>query len=1613
MSRTQMDQYIFEEDEEETCPLCVEELDVTDQGFRPCPCGYQICQFCYHNVKTNMNGLCPACRRPYNDKDIEYKVITPEEAAAHKLRQAQKQKKAQSAAQKEKQKAEADSLSRKHLAGLRVVQKNLVYVTGLSPSSQEDKLLATLRGDQYFGQYGKIIKIVVSKAKDPTHPQSVGIYVTYERKEDAATCIRMVDGSDNGDRTLRAQFGTTKYCSAYLRGETCTNRNCMFLHEPGEANESYSRADLSSLNANTSQAASRQPPPQSQQPVASASSSQPMQRQPSDQPSSPAGERPALPSTASWASRPPQAQQSRTESRSTSGTVESPAPAKADPVSTEPEPSASAQDQFPVEAATAQDASAVSQATPKQTRPKKEKGDAPLLDMLKTLTVDDFRFVFSPQALSETDAMILDKFAPLFDHDGGAKKRARKQREEAQQEREEEQRRQEQELRLAQQQQIAAGENEDNPEMSGSMQLGGEPEERQGLSQISASPGVGQDSAIDPRFHLSGVASPAERGLTPQQHQQLLLQTMRGAGVNQGYANATQPGPQPSQPPGHQRNVSRFSFANDTASASTAVKPVANPKLMNQQSSMMPSAGAGNHFGNQHQAPNGQFFTSNVQGPPPGLKTTGTPPVSGGMTFSQGHNFTTGGLQYGVNSATSRNANEEMMRSLLRGGRDPSMAQNDAAKREYPSYPNYTHHMAQAASPQIYGPNNHAPYASLSAFGSGSEGEKQRKKKGKKHHRGANTSSSSMSGSVDDHMLQARLQQGGLGVYGGAAAGGLGAYGNMHGGGGYGDVDFPPLGPPSRTQSISLNEPISSRVSTPPVPPGFEHIDLAAVESRRSTPSVPPGLTKPTALPDLEGTASSPSSRAGSRPSSRAGIKRTTSQITPVLPLRPSTPAQAKPSNEKGTKEDEKPTNKDTTEEESSKAPFPDPIGTKEEARSKSTAVVAKKVESEIKKENAQPSQPLPTAESTKPAATSKKTAVEPKRDISSKANVPAKEPKEPKPEAPATPKTAAKVVQQTPAKDDKAVSTTKAKPEEPKPEESKPETGKRKHPGKLDITAAVSQAAVPALKEEKPIAKASPASTSTPKKSQPASNAQTPSGISAPPSPGASSPAVRNVPKTLRVVQTPKAEEAPTQPTAQPVQPALPTPSAVPAAFKMPSRQPSMASMNQPDTPSSEHISDNISMASAPISRANSPPPGGKVGSAPVRAKTKNQMKKDRQERAKAIEEERLRLAEEEKEKNKAADEAYQQQEAIVSRKKKTKKEKEPKTKAKAREPAGTADTTPTASRPASPGPKPSPVVEVAKEEVIPESTTPPPKTPTQAPQVQPPTERPTSPPTPTLTPAAILDELKSLDPGMQRCLEAILRTPHQSPNVKAPHPITAQDISNPVNSAFWNGDFKVSLTKNEIDALLKEAAPAVHYSSGGNRSSWGRGVVTPTGAHLRALTEELEQRFLELEAHMRTLPEELRFHTTKPQNELGFPALDLDTMKRAFLDRQQLQGRGGAWGKSGGESGRGVSVMEQMVQDGGSKKGAFLVDEAQRYINEFVMPPAASMAGANGRYSGAEGQVEAGAQDEASRAGAAAAVRSGVGERQMADAKRVGEERENALRKMIKKNKKLLGLA
>jgi CCR4-NOT transcription complex subunit 4 len=738
-------------------------------------------------------------------------------------------------------------------------------------------------------------------------------------------------------------------------------------------------------------------------------------------------------------------------------------------------------------------------------------------------------------------------------------------------------------------------------------------------------------------------------------------------------------------------------------------------------------------------------------------------------------------------------------------------------------------------------------------------------------------------------------------------------------------------------------------------------------------------------------------SRPASRASSRTSLRRQASfqGIVPALPLRPGTPA-ARPgtparlaSSSDVKEEHETPTKPGKgvvagkQQDELKVADHPAASTTGEKTAEKSDV---KPTEGKVEQDKVVPQTPS-KVEPIKDPAEAKSVALE----------TPAKAPNSPK----VTRKASATYTLQPASKGQATVqtSTAKAEPVTPsKPEIKKEETSKRKHPGKLDITAAVT-------KGQEATAAASKAAAETPSKTQrPGLASQTPSAISKPESPSVSSPMIKGGFKTLRVVQIPKAETPPPQALATPTLPGI-------AAGILPSRQPSVASMNVPGTPSSEQVSmsDNISMTSTSLSRANSPPPS-KVGSAPVRSKTKSQMKKERQERAKALEEEKAKQ-----------DHAVQpvvedeiQQEAIVSRKKKTKKEKEPKSvpKSKVKDVGGSEGTTPTASRPASPGQKASGAG--AQEQAAATagaSATSRTATPTNAPvhgpappPTMPPPNEPSPPPTPTLTAAQLLAELKAQAPEIQKCIDSLFRTP-TSAHFKPNQPITPQDLQNP---AFWKSDFKINLTKDEVDALLNGKIPAVRYGGEDGRI-WSRGLVSPTGAHLRALTEELEKRFLELEGWVRELGESGeagKWKPSKPANEVKFPSIDLEALKRSFEN-------------GNGVAGRGVSVMEQMVQDGSTmKKGAFLVDEASKYINGFVMPPATPPPSSQTAGGTAGGGTSAGTKGQEKGSGQAHAMENlmresvEIVERQVQEARRMAEEREGALKKVIKRNKRVLGL-
>lgn len=215
------------------CPLCMEQLEIDDVNFFPCTCGYQICRFCWHRIRTDENGLCPACRKPYSEDPAVYTPLSQDE-----IQRILKERK-----QKDVQRKQKVTENRKHLANVRVVQKNLVFVVGLTQRLADPELL---KRPEYFSKFGKIHKIVVNNSTNYAGPQgpSASAYITYVKEEDAIKAIIAVCNTHLDGRTLKASLGTTKYCSYFLRNIPCPKTDCMYLHELGDGAGSFTKDEM-------------------------------------------------------------------------------------------------------------------------------------------------------------------------------------------------------------------------------------------------------------------------------------------------------------------------------------------------------------------------------------------------------------------------------------------------------------------------------------------------------------------------------------------------------------------------------------------------------------------------------------------------------------------------------------------------------------------------------------------------------------------------------------------------------------------------------------------------------------------------------------------------------------------------------------------------------------------------------------------------------------------------------------------------------------------------------------------------------------------------------------------------------------------------------------------------------------------------------------------------------------------------------------------------------------------------------------------------------------------------------------------------------------------------
>ena len=131
---------------------------------------------------------------------------------------------------------------------LRILQKNVVYVIGLSSSLANKNILSSW---QFFGQYGHITKIVVNKSgysQSFKNDTTYSAYVTYSSQEEAAIALLAIDNCVVDGHVIRGSFGTTKYCTFFLKGIECANKECLYLHQFGDEEDTVLKEEISGAN---------------------------------------------------------------------------------------------------------------------------------------------------------------------------------------------------------------------------------------------------------------------------------------------------------------------------------------------------------------------------------------------------------------------------------------------------------------------------------------------------------------------------------------------------------------------------------------------------------------------------------------------------------------------------------------------------------------------------------------------------------------------------------------------------------------------------------------------------------------------------------------------------------------------------------------------------------------------------------------------------------------------------------------------------------------------------------------------------------------------------------------------------------------------------------------------------------------------------------------------------------------------------------------------------------------------------------------------------------------------------------------------------------------------
>lgn len=124
-------------------------------------------------------------------------------------------------------------LSTENLHDMRITMTNILFVIGfnkkfISKSREE------LEGENYFGHYGKVLKLVINEFpydKSNKNGPFYSIHINYQDEKETSHAILALHDKLIDKNKIKASYGTTKFCKNFIEKKTCFNKECLFYHK--------------------------------------------------------------------------------------------------------------------------------------------------------------------------------------------------------------------------------------------------------------------------------------------------------------------------------------------------------------------------------------------------------------------------------------------------------------------------------------------------------------------------------------------------------------------------------------------------------------------------------------------------------------------------------------------------------------------------------------------------------------------------------------------------------------------------------------------------------------------------------------------------------------------------------------------------------------------------------------------------------------------------------------------------------------------------------------------------------------------------------------------------------------------------------------------------------------------------------------------------------------------------------------------------------------------------------------------------------------------------------------------------------------------------------------